>query len=73
MKVEAMRRFAAAHWVVGPTTLRSQGRNTPFLGLEVPGRVRHTLVNGIVVGVQGTGASAGREHEHELNLHPGGR
>ena len=38
----------AAHWIVGPRTLRSQGRNTPFLGLEVPGRVRHTLVNGVV-------------------------
>jgi len=41
----------AAHWVVGPRTLRSQGRNTPFLGLEVPGRVRHTLVNGVVASV----------------------
>ena len=41
----------AAHWVVGPRTLRSQGRNTPFLGFEVPGRVRHTLVNGVVASV----------------------
>ena len=29
--------------------LRSQGKNTPFLGLEVPGRVRCTLVGGQVV------------------------
>ena len=29
--------------------LRSQGKNTPFLGLEVPGKVRATLVGGQVV------------------------
>jgi dihydroorotase len=39
----------AAHWTVGPRTLISQGKNTPFLGLEVPGRVRYTLVSGLVV------------------------
>ena len=39
----------AAHWVVEPKALKSQGRNTPFLGLEVPGRVRCTLVGGQVV------------------------
>jgi dihydroorotase len=39
----------AAHWTVGPQTLISQGKNTPFLGLEVPGRVRYTLVSGLVV------------------------
>ncbi len=27
-------------------SLRSQGRNTPFLGLELPGRVRYTLIDG---------------------------
>ncbi|MDX9837933.1 MAG: amidohydrolase family protein, partial [Azoarcus sp.] len=26
--------------------LRSQGKNTPFLGLELPGKVRYTLVEG---------------------------
>lgn len=26
--------------------LRSQGKNTPFLGLELPGRVRYTLIDG---------------------------
>jgi len=35
-----------AHWRVEPSALRSQGKNTPFLGLEVPGRVRATLVGG---------------------------
>jgi dihydroorotase len=38
-----------AHWTVEPSALRSQGKNTPFLGLEVPGRVRATLVAGQVV------------------------
>ncbi|WIM04636.1 MAG: dihydroorotase [Candidatus Nitricoxidivorans perseverans] len=27
-------------------TLKSQGRNTPFLGQELPGRVRYTLIEG---------------------------
>lgn len=30
-------------------SLRSQGKNTPFLGLRLPGQVRHTLVDGHVV------------------------
>ena len=38
-----------AHWTVGPAALKSQGKNTPFLGLEVPGKVRATLVGGQVV------------------------
>jgi dihydroorotase len=37
------------HWVVGPSALRSQGKNTPFLGLELSGKVRYTLVGGQVV------------------------
>ena len=37
------------HWVVAPSALRSQGKNTPFLGLELSGRVRYTLVGGQVV------------------------
>jgi dihydroorotase len=36
-------------WVVTPTVLASQGKNTPFLGLELMGRVRCTLVAGQVV------------------------
>ncbi|TJZ64494.1 dihydroorotase [Chitiniphilus eburneus] len=35
-----------ATWRVTPETLRSQGKNTPFLGHELKGRVRHTLVKG---------------------------
>lgn len=35
-----------AAWTVEPAALRSQGRHTPFSGLELPGRVRATLVGG---------------------------
>ena len=34
---------------VAPEALRSQGKNTPFLGYELAGRVRYTLVGGNVV------------------------
>jgi dihydroorotase len=33
-------------WTVSAQALRSQGKHTPFGGLELPARVRHTLVNG---------------------------
>lgn len=36
-------------WRVTPESLRSQGKNTPFLGQEMCGRVRITLVGGRVV------------------------
>ena len=39
---EAMQRVSA-------DTLKSQGKNTPFLGHELPGRVRYTLLGGQVV------------------------
>lgn len=38
----------AAYWRVVPAQLRSQGRNTPFAGHEMPGRVRATVVAGHV-------------------------
>ena len=38
-----------AHWRVEPTALKSQGKNTPFLGLELAGRVRYTVVGGHIV------------------------
>ena len=38
-----------ALWKVEPRALKSQGRNTPFLGLELQGRVRYTLVAGHIV------------------------
>ena len=37
-----------AHWTVAAQSLRSQGKHTPFLGYELPGRVRCTLVAGAV-------------------------
>jgi dihydroorotase len=36
-------------WTVEARALRSQGKNTPFLGFEVLGRVRWTLVDGQIV------------------------
>ena len=39
----------SAFWRVERNALKSQGKNTPFLGMEVPGKVRYTLVNGQVV------------------------
>lgn len=37
------------YWKVSAATLLSQGKNTPFLGIEVPGKVRYTLINGCIV------------------------
>ena len=36
----------AAYWVVTPADLKSQGRHTPFSGLELPGVVRATVAGG---------------------------
>ena len=38
-----------AVWKVTPESLRSQGKNTPFMGAELSGRVCATLVGGRVV------------------------
>jgi dihydroorotase len=40
---------AEAHVKITPEFLKSQGKNTPYLGYELPGRVRYTLVGGKVV------------------------
>jgi dihydroorotase len=37
------------YWQVGRDTLMSQSRHTPFLGMELPGRVKATLMRGRVV------------------------
>jgi dihydroorotase len=37
------------YWKVEPATLKSQGINTPFLGMELRGRVKYTLLNGNIV------------------------
>ena len=39
----------ARSWKVEPAKLKSQGRNTPFSGYELKGRVRYTLVGGHIV------------------------
>lgn len=39
----------AARWTVAAERLVSRGRNTPFLGRTLPGRVRYTLIGGRVV------------------------
>ena len=36
----------SAHWTVTASALASQGKHTPFLGQDLPGRVRWTLVGG---------------------------
>ena len=41
------------YWKIEPRALKSQGKNTPFYGVELQGRVRCTLVNGQVVYEQG--------------------
>lgn len=37
------------YWKVTPSAILSQGKNTPFLGMELPGRAKYTLVNGHIV------------------------
>ncbi len=39
----------AEPWPLSPQALRSEGKNTPFLGYEMAGRVRTTLIGGRVV------------------------
>ena len=36
-------------WTVAPAALKSQGKNTPFIGYEMQGRVRYTLLDGRMV------------------------
>lgn len=44
----------AAFWEVNKHTLVSRGRNTPFVGWELRGRVRYTLLQGQVVFARGS-------------------
>ncbi len=43
----------AARWVVDPDALASRSRNTPYAGRKLTGRVRHTLLRGEPVVVDG--------------------
>lgn len=36
-------------WKVEPRALKSQGKNTPFHGMELQGKVRYTLTNGQII------------------------
>jgi dihydroorotase len=37
------------YWKIEPSALRSQGKNTPYLGFELQGRVACTIIEGQVV------------------------
>ncbi|SFM10007.1 dihydroorotase [Nitrosomonas communis] len=37
------------YWHVSAATIKSQGKNTPFLGRELPGQVKFTLTDGNIV------------------------
>jgi dihydroorotase len=39
----------SAVWKVEASALKSQGKNTPFLGMQMQGRVRYTVVEGKIV------------------------
>ena len=39
----------AQYWKVEPAALKSQGKNTPYTGIELKGKVRYTLVEGQIV------------------------
>jgi dihydroorotase len=39
----------AASWVVDPTRFRSKGRNTPYAGQRLRGRIEYTVVEGRVI------------------------
>jgi len=43
----------AAEWVVDPALLASRSRNTPYAGRKLTGRVRHTLLAGEAVVIDG--------------------
>jgi dihydroorotase len=50
----------AARWIVEPARFASKGRNTPFAGRELPGRVLLTIVEGHIVYRAGAEASLAR-------------
>ena len=43
----------AASWTVDPATLASRSRNTPYAGRTLTGKVRHTLLFGEPVVIDG--------------------
>jgi len=53
----------SAAWTVQRDSLRSQGKNTPFLGIELLGRVRYTLLDGQLVHEPAGAGTPGRSGE----------
>ena len=43
-----------AEWTVVPAKLASKSRNTPYAGRTLRGKVRHTILDGVPVVVDGT-------------------
>jgi dihydroorotase len=41
------------HWIVDPAATASRSRNTPYAGRKLQGRVRHTVLHGEPVVVDG--------------------
>ncbi|MEO6653829.1 MAG: dihydroorotase [Ilumatobacteraceae bacterium] len=41
-------------WQVQPATLASKSRNTPFTGIDLRGKVKHTILNGTPTVIDGT-------------------
>jgi dihydroorotase len=39
----------ASEWQVDPSTLASRSRNTPYIGVDLKARVRHTVFEGQMV------------------------
>ena len=42
-----------AEWIVDPAAMASRSRNTPYAGRKVTGRVRHTILAGEPVVIDG--------------------
>ena len=59
-------------WQVRPAALASRSRNTPYVGRDLRGRVRHTVFRG-VAGRPGWGRNSMNEHTMASHEHAGGR
>ena len=62
-----------AEWQVAPAKLASRSHNTPYVGRDLRGRVRHTVLNGTPTVIDGV-APAMNEHTMErMNMRRPGR
>ncbi len=53
-----------AAWIVSPSNLASLGKNSPYLGLEMQGRVQYTLIDGHLDFRRDGSRDAHRNHGH---------